>query len=80
MIDVQVTSKQYGTGIVIGQNADTIKVKFENVEKSFVLNAKYSSRPRFENDDEVIAIFTSFADNKERIKKLNRKIDELHNR
>ena len=77
LIDVQVTSKQYGVGIVIEQNTDKIKVKFNSAEKSFVLNAKYLSRPTFENDDEIIAIFTEYADNKERIKKLHKQVDDL---
>lgn len=80
LIDVQVASKQYGTGIVIEQNVDTIKVRFENIEKSFVLNAKFLSRPKFENDEEIIAIFTNYADNMENIKKLNRKINELQSK
>ena len=77
LIDVQVTSKQYGVSIVIEQNADKIKVKFDSAEKSFVLNAKYLSRPTFENDDEIIAIFTEYADNKEKIKKLTKQVDDL---
>ena len=77
LINVQVTSKQYGVGIVVEQNADKIKVKFNSAEKSFVLNAKYLSRPTFENDDEIIAIFTEYADNKERIKKLHKQVDDL---
>lgn len=77
LIDVQVISKQYGIGLVIGQSANMIKVRFENVEKTFVLNAKFLLRPRFENDEEIIAIFTDYADNKETIKKLNRQINEL---
>ena len=64
-------------GLVIRQSANMIKVRFENVEKTFVLNAKFLSRPRFENDKEIIAIFTEYADNKETIKKLNRQINEL---
>ena len=77
LLDVQVTSKQYGVGTVIGQNADMIKVRFTDTEKSFVLNQKFAARPQFENDDEVVAIFTEYADKKEQIRKLNRQLAEL---
>ena len=77
LLDVQVTSKQYGIGTVIGQNADMIKVRFSDTEKSFVLNQKFTARPQFENDDEVVAIFTEYADKKEQIRKLNRQLAEL---
>ena len=46
-------------------------------KKSFVLNQKFAARPQFENDDEVVAIFTEYADKKEQIRKLNRQLAEL---
>ncbi len=77
LLNVQITSNQYGIGIVIGHNANTIKVKFAETERSFVLNKKYTVRPHFENDEEIVTIFTEYADKKERISKLTRQLAEL---
>ena len=52
---VQVTSGKYGKGMVIAQKANQISVRFENIEKSFILDEKYSARPRFENDIEIVS-------------------------
>ena len=77
LIGVQVTSNQYGVGTVVAQDINKISVQFEQVSKTFILDKKYSARPRFENDDEIVEVFTKFAYAKEQIKKLRQQIEAL---
>ena len=77
LLDVQVSSEKYGIGVVVEQSANKIKVRFAETEKGFVLHRKYTGRPRFENDDAIIDAFTAYADAKEKIKQLQRKVRML---
>ena len=77
LLDVQVTSEQYGVGTVIRQNADMITVRFPEMEKSFVLNKKFKARPTFENDEDVVAIFTEYAAAKDKLRTLYRNLERL---
>lgn len=72
LINVEVTSKLYGVGMVIEHNLNTIRVQFSDVVKSFVLNTKYTQRPSFENDAEVVAAYTEYANLTGRISALER--------
>lgn len=74
LIGVQVTAKPYGTGTVIAQDRNTIKVRFDNAEKSYILDKKFVARPRFENDDEIISVFTEYGQKQEQIKRLRREL------
>ena len=61
LLNVQVTHKQYGTGVVVAQKDNTIKVRFpEGLEKSFMIHAKFTARPTFEDDAQIVAAFTEF--------------------
>lgn len=61
LLNVQVTHKQYGTGVVVAQKDNTIKVHFpEGLEKSFMIHAKFAARPTFEDDAQIVAAFTEF--------------------
>lgn len=77
LIGVQVTAKPYGTGTVIAQDRNTIKVRFDNAEKSYILDKKFIARPRFENDDEIISIFTEYSQKQEQIKRLRTELTIL---
>lgn len=71
LLDVQVNTPQYGFGRVISQNGSTITVQFDDLKKSYILDKKYTSRPQFENADEVVAAFSEYNRAQERIKLLN---------
>lgn len=61
LLNVRVTHKQYGTGIVIAQKENTIKVRFpEGLEKSFIIHTKFPARPTFEDDEQVVETFTEY--------------------
>lgn len=77
LIGVQVTSNQYGVGIVVEQEINKISVQFEQVKKTFILDKKYAARPRFENDEEIVEAFTTYGRAKEEIKKLQARILSL---
>ncbi|MFI3226007.1 MAG: hypothetical protein R3Y09_01245 [Clostridia bacterium] len=74
---IKVTFKGFGIGEVIIQNGTKIKVKFEKVEKTFVLNRQYSMRPSFDDDTEIVEIFSEYDDLMEKIKKLEREKLEI---
>ena len=80
LIGIQVRSDEYGTGEVIAQDDKTfnkIKVRFDTCEKTYLLHSKYSKRPRFENDNEIVRIFTEYSDAAERIRKIDEILDDL---
>ena len=74
LIGVQVTAKPYGTGTVVAQDRNTIKVRFDGAEKAYILDKKFVARPRFENDDEIISVFTEYGQKQEQIKRLRREL------
>ena len=76
LLNVQVTHKQYGTGTVIAQKDNTIKVLFpENLEKSFIIHAKYAARPTFEDDEQIVAAYTEFDRLTNEMKQLQKQLD-----
>ncbi len=77
LLGVQVSSNQYGTGTVIEQNKNVIKVQFQDEIKSFVLDKKYVNRPRFENDDVIIETFSQYAQAVKRIESLKKQLTTL---
>ena len=77
LIGVQVTTAAYGIGTVIEQDINKIKVRFTEVEKSFILDKKYSARPRFEDDEEIVSVFTEYGQAQEQIKRLQRELAAL---
>ena len=74
LIGVQVTAKPYGVGTVVAQEINNIRVSFDGTEKAYILDRKYVARPRFENDEEIISIFTEYGQKQEQIKKLRREL------
>ena len=77
LIGVQVTANTYGVGTVISQNINNIKVRFSDVVKTFTLDKKFVSRPRFENDEIIIEAFTEYGNKHEEIEQLKRKLKAL---
>ena len=78
LIGVQVTSGKYGIGTVVSQDINRVTVRFTDIEKSFILDKKYTARPRFENDDEIVSTFTEYGRVQERIKAIQKEIKLLN--
>ena len=55
LVNVAVTSRLYGGGMVTEHNLNTIRVRFPGATKTFILDAKFPQRPTFENDADVVA-------------------------
>ena len=77
LIGVEVTANNYGVGTVIEQDVNKVKVHFAETEKTFILDKKYSSRPRFENDEDIVSAFTEYGQIQEQIKRLQRELAAL---
>ena len=80
LIGVQVASKQYGVGTVVSQEINKISVQFSDAQRSYILDTKYTSRPRFENDEEIVSAFTEYGRAQEQIQKIKMQIAALENR
>lgn len=77
LLNVQVHHQSYGSGTVIAQKETTITVKFSDVQKSFMINKKFTSRPSFEHDEEIVSAFTEYDEAKRQIKLLQLELDHL---
>lgn len=75
LIGVQVTQKQIGTGTIISQDKNKITVDFNTCQKTYVINRKYSARPTFEDEDEIVDAFTEYDDCCEKLYKLKKKLE-----
>ncbi len=74
LINVEVFQSTYGKGIVIAQQQNKITVQFDSCEKTFVINKKFLSRPKFENDTEIVEAFTEYAALCEQIEVLKKRL------
>ena len=77
LINVEVTHNRYGTGVILKQNINQVTVRFGDGEKTFIIHKKYSMRPTFENDTEVVEAFTKYADAVNEIKRLQKERERL---
>ena len=77
MIGVQVNSNVYGVGTIAAQDANRVTVQLSEVEKAFVLDKKYAARPRFEDDETIVEVFTEYGRTQEKIKKIQRELGDL---
>lgn len=79
LIGVQVTTGKYGIGTVVSQEKNNIGVSFANQPKTikYVLDKKYTARPRFEDDETIIEAFTEYGSKLELIEKLKKEIELL---
>lgn len=74
LINVEATHELYGTGIVIEQNINKVKVKFSDCEKTFEIHKKYSKRPIFEDDKDIVEAFSVYGDGTARINRLKEQL------
>ena len=60
LVGVQVNEKHYGVGTIVSQNVNIIKVAFAGTERSYIINKKYSMRPTFEDDVQIVEAMTEY--------------------
>ena len=63
-VSQKVQHPSFGEGTIIEQKEDMITVSFskDGVIKAFLIHRKYTNRPHFEKDDEIITAFSDFVD------------------
>ncbi len=80
LLGVQVTDSKTGEkGTVIGQNVNMIKVLFGKTERSFAISKAYPARPRFEDDEKIVEMFTEYEETNKKIKTLKNELQRLGN-
>ena len=60
LVGTQVHMKGLGSGIVIQQDVNLIRVRFGNVEKQYFISKKFPMRPTFEDDAEIVDAMTEY--------------------
>lgn len=77
LLNVEVTQAKYGKGIVVEQNDEQVVVQFDSVRTSYIIDKKYPMRPRFIDDNSIVAALTHLSALKFERKQLLKKIDLL---
>ncbi len=77
LLNVVVTHKQYGTGVIIEQMGTTVTVQFADRSVKFVINQKFTARPTFADDAKIVEACTKYDTNLTRIRGLERELQQL---
>lgn len=79
LINVEITSNKYGTGVVIEQNENNIVVQYPDAIVKMTLGNVFKTfnRPIFENDNEVWETFAQYAYAKDNLEKHQKKRIDL---
>ena len=70
---IQVFQKAYGTGTIIAQNVNAIRVRFGEIEKQYIISSKFPMRPTFEDDAEIVAALTDYEAKQKELDTLKKK-------
>ena len=79
LTNVMVTSRQYGVGTITEHELNKITVQFNDVTKTFILDKKHPMRPTFENDSEVVEVYSEYGELSLKIDALKRQLQKLTN-
>ena len=60
LVGIQVHMKTLGTGIIIEQDVNRIRVRFGEVEKQYFVSNKFPMRPTFEDDAVIVEAMTEY--------------------
>lgn len=78
LIGVQVIDKTTGAiGTIIAQKINKVTVQYETGVKTYFINKKYPSRPRFEDDDELVEAFTEYDEKRAKLDSLYKELARL---
>lgn len=77
LVGTQVHMKALGTGIVVSQNINIIRVKFGDIEKQYILSTKFPMRPTFEDDADIIAAMTDYDQKLKDLDSLKKKLASM---
>ena len=77
---VRVSSAKYGEGSIIKQDENQrskVTVEFNEKALNFVIDQKFSARPVFEDDEEIVEMYTRYNEVWDEIKKIDKKIKAI---
>lgn len=78
LMGVQVSDKTTGAiGTIIAQEVNKVTVQYETGVKTYFINKKYISRPRFEDDDSIVEAFTEYDEKKAKLDSLYKELARL---
>lgn len=77
LVGTQVYQKAYGTGIVVQQNINMIRVRFGDLEKQYVISKKFPMRPTFEDDAEILEALNDYEIKLKELDVLKKKLKAL---
>ena len=77
LLNVKVTMRGLGDGVVISQDKNMVTVQFEKETKSYSISRKYFVRPTFEDNDEILDAFTDYERILGEIDKLEKRIEMI---
>lgn len=60
LVGTQVQMRLLGTGVVVEQDINRVRVRFGDVEKQYFISKKYPMRPTFEDDAEIVEAMTEY--------------------
>ncbi len=79
LIGVQVYKNDTGEiGTIVEQKVNKITVQYEAEVKKYVINKKFVSRPRFEDDEEIVEAFTEYDDKTKELELLRKELERLN--
>lgn len=74
---VRVHQKTFGNGIIVRQEMNKIWVDFGNDEKLFTIHRDFVARPTFEDDAEIVDMYTEYGDKSKALAALMRELERL---
>lgn len=77
LLGVEVTQEIYGVGSVVAQDGSRITIQFPEKTTSYIINKQFAMRPRHENDDEIVEVFTEFDKLKTQKSKLEKELERI---
>lgn len=81
LIGVQLSHPKYGKGVVLNQENNVVKVRFDNEEKSFEIHKKYigPNTPILEGDLDLVEAMSQYGDICKEIEELQEELDSAKN-
>lgn len=77
LVGTQVSLRSLGTGVVVSQNVNMVRVKFGDTEKQYIISTKFPMRPTFEDDAEIVAAMTDYEAKLKEMDALKKKLASL---
>lgn len=77
LLGVEVTQMKYGRGIVVSQQDENIVVQFAEKKVNYIISTKYPMRPRFEDDEMIVAAYTDLAALKKKREGIQKELKSL---